>query len=92
MHAQTYNDLVDGKIREWQQALGKLEEPQALKGVSARVEQLKPAIDMAITQLSALVEQETVGNTMETKDKILNIFTLIDKEFSKCQDRTPFML
>ena len=92
MHAQTYKDLVDGKIKEWQQALGILEKQQAVKRVSERVEQLKPAVDMAITQLSALVDQETVGNTMETKEEILKIFTLIDEKFSKYQDKTPFML
>ena len=83
MHALTYKDLVDEKIREWQ---------QAVKHAGAGVEQLKPALDSAIAQLSALVEQETVGNTLETKDNILKIFTSIDKEFSKYQVKTPFML
>lgn len=92
MHSLTYKDIVDGKIKEWQQALGKLEEQQAKNHLGAGVEQLKPAIDMAITRLSALVEQETLENTMETKDNILKIFTSIDKEFSKHQKKTPFML
>ena len=92
MQALIYKDLVDEKIREWQQALGRLEKQQDAKQVSAGVEQLKPAIDRAIAQLSALVEQETVGNTLETKDTILKIFTSIDTEFSKYQQKTPFML
>ncbi len=92
MQALTYKDLVDEKIREWQQALGRLERQQPVKHASAGVEQLKPALDSAIAHLSALVEQETVGNTLETKDNILKIFTSIDKEFSKYQGKTPFML
>ena len=92
MHAPTYKDLVDEKIREWQQALGRLERHQAVKQLSAGVEQLKPDLDLAIAQLSALVEQETVENTLETKDNILKIFTSIDTKFSGYQEKTPFML
>ena len=60
--------------------------------LSAKVEELKSAIDAAIVQLHKLDEQETVQNTMETKEQILNIFSSIDQGFSEYQEKTPFML
>jgi hypothetical protein len=54
--------------------------------------QLKSAIDTATVQLHTLDNQETVGNTMETKDKILQIFHSIDKDFTWNEEQTPFML
>jgi hypothetical protein len=98
MQESTYRDIIDDKIAEWQSALKKLEK-QAEKATSdtqailnAKMAQFKAAIDTAIVQLHSLDEQETVGNTMETKDKILKIFNSIDKDFPGFEDRTPFML
>jgi hypothetical protein len=56
------------------------------------MEQLKSAIDIATFQLHYLDEQETPGNTMETKDEILKIFDSIDKDFPEYEDKTPFMI
>ena len=98
MHALTYKDIIDDKIAEWQRSLKKLEEqagkaPSDIKAkLNAKMEQLKSAIDTAIVQLHTLDEQETVSNTMETKDKILKIFYSIDKDFSGFEDKTPYML
>jgi len=98
MQSFTYKDIIDDKIAEWQSDLKKLEE-QAGKAtsdtkatLSAKTKQLRSAIDKAIVQLRSLDEQETVDNTMETKDKILKIFTSIDKDFIGFEDITPFML
>jgi len=94
----TYKDIIDDKVSEWQSDLEKLE-IRAEKGssdtkakLSAKVEQLKSAIDTAIVQLRDLDEKETVENTMETKNKILKIFSSVDKIFLGNEDITPFML
>lgn len=98
MQSLTYKDIIDDKIAEWQQGLKKLEEQkekahaEAKEQLGAKAVQLKSAIDAAIVQLHNLDEQETVDNTMETKDRILKIFTSIDKGFSEYQKTTPFML
>ena len=98
MQSFTYKDIIDDKVAEWQSGLKKLEE-QAGEAASdtkatlrAQTKQLRSAIDKAIVQLRGLDEQETVDNTMETKDKILKIFTSIDKDFKGFEDKTPFML
>jgi hypothetical protein len=98
MRSLTYKDIIDSKIAEWQSGLKKLED-QAEKAASdskatlrAKMQQLKSAIDTATVQLHNLDEQETVGNTMETKDKILKIFHSIDKDFIGLEDKTPYML
>lgn len=98
MQSLTYKDIIDDKIAEWQSGLKKLEE-QAGKAtshtkvkLSAKTEQFKSAIDAAIVQLRYLDEQETVANTMETKDQILKIFGSIDKDFIGYEEKTPFML
>ncbi|MFH0785730.1 MAG: hypothetical protein V2B20_27800 [Pseudomonadota bacterium] len=97
MQSMTYTDIIDDKITEWQSDLKKREaltaqssETQAL--LSAKTETLKSAINKAITQLRDLDAQETVGNTMATKDKILQIFTSIDKALIEHEEKTPFML
>ena len=98
MQSQTYRDIIDEKITEWQQGLeelGKMTERATVenKGVlSAKVEELKSAIEDAIVQLHNLDEQETAQNTMETKERILNIFSSIDQDFTEYQEKTPFML
>jgi hypothetical protein len=98
MHSLTYKDLIDEKTAEWQSSLKKLEE-QAGKSSSntktmlnTKIEQFKSAIDTAIIQLHDLDKQETVDNTMETKNQILKIFSSIDKDFKEYEEVTPFML
>jgi hypothetical protein len=98
MHSQTYKDIIDDKIGEWQQGLerlGKMVEKASVDQkdqLSAKVEEFKSTIEAAITQLRDLDAQETVHNTIETKEKILNIFSSIDKDFGEYQEKTPFML
>ncbi|MFT5701322.1 MAG: hypothetical protein ACI8ZB_004213 [Desulforhopalus sp.] len=98
MQSLTYKDIIDDKIAEWQRDLKKLEEQleKASSGSkdkqSAKAAQLKAALGAAIVQLRTLDEQETVANTMETKDKILKIFSSLDKDFPVQEDKTPFML
>lgn len=98
MQSLTYKEIIDDKIAEWQRGLEKLE-VQTDKftadnkvQLNVKVEQLKSAIDAAVVQLHDLDQQETVDNTMETKDKILKIFSSIDKGFSEFQETTPYML
>ena len=98
MQSQTYKDIIDDKIGEWQRGLEKLGKMVDKAGVdqkeqlSGKVEQFKSTIDQAIAQLRELDARETVHNTMETKEKILNIFSSIDKDFGEYQKKTPFML
>lgn len=94
----TYKDIIDDKIAEWQRDLKKIE-AHAEKGTAAnkaklseKAAQLKAAIDTAIVQLRTLDEQENVANTMETKAKILKIFSSLDKDFIGHEGKTPFML
>lgn len=98
MQSATYKDIIDEKIAEWQVNLKKIED-QAGKASSdsqsrsnVKVNELKSAIDAATVQLQTLDARETVGNTMETKDKILEIFNTIDKHFLEFEDKTPYML
>ena len=98
MQSPTYRDIIDEKSAEWQQGLEelvKMTERTTVENkgmLSVKVEELKSAIDAAIVQLHKLEEQETVQNTMETKERILNIFSSIDQNFSEYQEKTPFML
>ena len=98
MQSLTYKDIIDDKVAEWQSDLKKLEErskkasPDTQARHRAKMEQIKAAIHTAKFQLSALDEQETTGNTMETKDKILQIFDSIDRDFPWYEDTTPFMI
>ena len=98
MQSSTYRDIIDGKITEWQSDLKKLEE-QAQKSsidtrndLNAKIEQFRSTIATAAVKLRNLDKHETAGNTMETKDKILEIFRLIDTDFPKFVEKTPFML
>jgi len=98
MQSPTYKDIIDDKIAEWQSDLKKLEAmaEKATSGskekLSAKAAQLKAAINTATVQLRTLDKQETAANTMETKDKILKIFSSIDKDFIGYEGKTPFML
>jgi len=98
MASSTYKDIIDDKVAAWQKSLKKLEE-QAAKGSSdgkaqlrAKLDQLKSKIDNAVIQLQRLDEQEKVANTLETKDKILQIFNSVDKDFLQHEEQTPYML
>jgi prefoldin subunit 5 len=94
----TYKDIIDEKTAEWRNGLKKLEnlaakstaETRAI--LDAKIEQLNSAIDSATAQLRHLDEHETVGNTVETKDKILKIFSSIDKDFIGHEEKIPYML
>lgn len=98
MQSSTYKDIIDDKIAEWQSSLKKLEEKtgtataEAKGKLRARTNQLRSAIDKAEIQLRDLDKQETVDNTMETKDKIVQLFTSIDKDLSGFEEKSPFML
>ena len=98
MQSLTYKDIIDDKVAEWQRDLRKLEE-RSKKASSdtqarhrAKMERIKAAIHTDKFQLYTLDEQETAGNTMETKDKILQIFDTIDRDFPWFKDKTPFMI
>ena len=98
MASSTYKDIIDDKVAAWQKGLKKLEE-QAAKASSdtkaklrAKLDQLRSKIDNAVIQLHSLDEQEKVANTMETKDKILQIFNSIDEDFPRYEEQTPYML
>lgn len=98
MQSPTYGDIIDEKVLEWQQGLAKLGKmtasaPAEKKSlISARAEELKSAIAAATERLHHLDEQETAQNTMETKERILEIFSSIDRDFAEYQEKTPFML
>ena len=98
MNSMTYKDIIDEKTAEWRNGLKKLENLAAKSTVDtkavldAKIEQLKSAIDSATAQLRQLDEHETVGNTVETKDKILKIFGSIDKDFIGYEEKIPYML
>lgn len=98
MQSLTYKDIIDDKIAEWKSDLKKLEE-QAEKAssgskdiLSAKAVKIRAAMGSAIVHLRTLDEQETAANTMETKDKILGIFSSLDKDFIGHENTTPFML
>ncbi|MGB3210938.1 MAG: hypothetical protein WBB19_09570 [Desulforhopalus sp.] len=98
MQSSTYNDIIEDKITEWHSSLTKLDKmvtkatSDSKNDLNAKITQLKSAIEVAKIQLYTLDKQETVGNTMETKDKILEIFNSIDKDFMGFEEKTPFML
>ena len=98
MQSHTYGDIIDEKVVEWQQGLDRLVKmadkasADQKNPLSARVDTLRSAIADAVGQLRALDAQETAQNTLATKEKILNIFSLIDKYFAEFQEKTPFML
>ena len=43
-------------------------------------------------QLLVLDKEETTANTMETKNKIIEVFNSIDRDFPKYEDSAPYML
>lgn len=98
MQSQTYKDIIDDKIAEWQSSLKKLEglaedtTSDLREKLQSKTGELRLAIEAAIVQLRQLDEQETVANTIETKDKILKVFSSIDQDFQGYESKTPFML
>lgn len=98
MASSTYKDIIDDKVADWHNKLKKLEE-QAAKASSdrkaelrAKLDRLKSRIEHAVNQLHGLDGQEKVENTLETKDKILQIFNAIDEDFPRYEEQTPYML
>ena len=99
MQTLTYKDIIDDKVAEWRQHLQRLEELsqrgmlEHKSELKEKMAQFRSEIDTAIVRLNELDEQETVANTLETKDKILEIFNAIDKDFTTWnEEQTPFML
>ena len=98
MQTTTYKDIIDEKIASWQSSLAQVTEqlenaaPDTKVKFSTKRELLKEAITAAITKLQSLDSKETVANTLETKDKILEIFNSIDNEIKEFEAKTPFML
>ena len=98
MQSLTYKDIIDDKIAEWQSNLKKFEdltEKATTEGktrLRSQIAQLKSTMDSAILELRHLDAQETADNTMETKNKILKIFSSIDQGFQGLEGKTPFML
>jgi hypothetical protein len=98
MQYQPYKDIIEEKIAEWLTYLERLQEQKEKAAadiktqLGAKLEQLKPEIDAAIAQLRDLDQHETINNTMETKNKILEIFGSIDNHLADYQEKTPFML
>lgn len=98
MASSTYRDLIDDKVAAWHKALKQLED-QTAKASSetranrtAKLDQLRLEINSAADRLHYLDQQEHAGNTMEIKDKILEIFNAIDKDFPRYEEKTPYML
>lgn len=98
MQSSTYTDIIDSKLAEWQDNLKKLE-VQAAKADSdtkaillPKIELLKSEIETARVQLYDLDKKECVENTMETKNKILKVFSSVDRDCTGYVDQTPFML
>lgn len=98
MQSSTYKEIIDDKINEWHSDLNNLEEQaqkvaaDKRKDLSDIIENFRKLVQTATVELSNLDKQETAENTLETKEKILEIFRKIDQNFPKYQDKAPFML
>ncbi len=98
MQSNSYRELIEEKIEEWQGKLSGLkeivtkEEPKGNEEPFKMFEQLSKAVDSAALNLRELDKQENAGNTMMIKEKILEIFDSIDKVLVDHEDKTPFML
>jgi len=98
MTSSIYRDLIDEKVAEWQAKLQKLEEIQKAaeskesSKLDATISNMRSKVESATAQLLILDKSESVANTVETKDKILGIFTAIDKDFPRIDNQTPYML
>ena len=98
MKSRPYKDIIDEKTDEWLQHLEELQKqmekasPDIKNKFDTKIDQLKPLVDSAIVQLRNLDEQESADTTLETKNRILEIFSSIDQCFSEYQKTSPFML
>jgi len=98
MQPGNYQELIEGKIVEWQGKLSQIEE--MVKKVKhdgneetfKMFEQLSKSVDSATQKLRELDKEENAGNTMMIKENILKIFDSIDKVLVDNVDKTPFML
>jgi hypothetical protein len=98
MQSNSYGELIEEKIKEWQNKLLHIEETvkkEAVKGNNETFkmfEQLNKAVDSAKLKLRELDREENASNTLMIKENILEIFDSIDKVLIEQQDKTPFML
>jgi len=98
MKSSIYRDIIDEKVAEWRNNLHKLEakleqaDPDGKSELSAKIAELRNRLDNAVVQLLVLDKSESIENTVETKDRILEIFSSIDRDFPKYEDHTPYML
>lgn len=94
----TYMDIIESKIAEWKDnidLLGKRAEKSSAENkaqLTTKINKLSSAIETATLQLHDLDNLEDRGNTLATKDKILEIFDSIDKDMIVTDEKTPFML
>ena len=94
MQASTYGDLIEGKIAEWEQQIAEIEK-RALKAgpeLVAKVAILRTKVDTTARELKTLDGKENVANTVEIKDKILELFHAIDEDLQAFGEVSPFML
>ena len=94
----SYRNIIETKIEEWHQRLAKLEMRATKEStgnrekIRAKLDTLSTAVNSAIIELRGLEGQETDQNTIEIKDKILQVFDTIDRDLVDYEDKTPFML
>ncbi|MFN2353491.1 MAG: hypothetical protein ABR512_03055 [Desulfopila sp.] len=94
----SYRNIIETKIEEWHQRLAKLELRATKESAGSRekirtkLDTLSTAVNSAIIELRSLEGQETDRNTIEIKDKILQVFDAIDRDLVDYEDKTPFML
>ncbi len=98
MASSTYRDIIETKISEWQNSIQKLEERVHKTGsadkekIGSMVNELNAAVKKASLDLRQLQREENDQNTLEIKEKILNIFDSVDKDLREYEEKTPYML
>lgn len=98
MKSSVYRDIIDDKVAEWRNNLSQLEalvarsDGEKQKQLEATVNDLRKRLDSAVVQLLTLDSSETVENTVETKNQILEIFSSVDSSFPQQDTKTPYML
>lgn len=98
MKTSIYRDIIDEKIAEWRSNLSRIEEQLAhadhrtKEELGAKVEKIRHQIDRAIVQLLILDKEETMANTVDTKNKIVEVFNSVDRDFPRYEDSAPYML
>lgn len=94
----SYRNIIETKIEEWHQRLAKLEMQAGKESAPgrekfrAKLDALSTAVNSAVIELRDLEGQENDQNTMEIKNKILQVFESIDRDLVDHEDKTPFML